>query len=147
MISLRELTKENYLDCIRLNLHPEQEENLASNAITIAQSRFETDYRLKVIYEQETVIGLLAFCHEDEPLDYYIYWLFRFMIDKDHQNKGYGKRVLSLLVDEVKRLGGKTLLTMHKPTNQQAGKLYRAFGFQEDSVLDDGDISLRLVLS
>ena len=40
MISLRELTKENYLDCIRLNLHPEQEENLASNAITIAQSRF-----------------------------------------------------------------------------------------------------------
>ena len=120
MISLRELTKENYLDCIRLNLHPDQEENLASNAITIAQSRFETDYRLKVIYEQETVIGLLAFCHEDEPLDYSIYWLFRFMIDKDHQNKGYGKQVLSLLVEEVKQLGGKTLLTMHKPTNRQA---------------------------
>ncbi|ABU73170.1 hypothetical protein [Vibrio campbellii] len=55
MISLRELTKENYLDCIRLNLHPEQEENLASNAITIAQSRFETDYRLKVIYEKESM--------------------------------------------------------------------------------------------
>lgn len=147
MISLRELTKENYLDSIRLNLHPEQEENLASNAITIAQSRFETDYRLKVIYEQETVIGLLAFCHEGEPLDYSIYWLFRFMIDKDHQNKGYGKQVLSLLVEEVKQLGGKTLFTMHKPANQQAGKLYRAFGFQEDGVLDDGDISLRLVLS
>ena len=112
MISLRELTKENYLDCIRLNLHPDQEENLASNAITIAQSRFETDYRLKVIYEQETVIGLLAFCHEDEPLDYSIYWLFRFMIDKDHQNKGYGKQVLSLLVEEVQQLGGTTLLTM-----------------------------------
>ncbi|MGR5454463.1 GNAT family N-acetyltransferase [Vibrio alfacsensis] len=115
MISLRELTKENYLDCIRLNLHPKQEDSLASNAITIAQSHFEIDYQLKVIYEQETVIGLLAFCHEDEPLDYSIYWLFRFMIDKDHQNKGYGTQVLNLLV--------------------------------EDGVLDDGDISLRLVLS
>ncbi|ABU73167.1 GNAT family N-acetyltransferase [Vibrio campbellii] len=96
---------------------------------------------------KETVIGLLAFCHEDEPLDYSIYWLFRFMIDKDHQNKGYGKQVLSLLVEEVKQLGGKTLFTMHKPSNQQAGKLYRAFGFQEDGILDDGDISLRLELS
>ncbi|MGR5206321.1 GNAT family N-acetyltransferase [Vibrio alfacsensis] len=147
MISLRELTKENYLDCIRLNLHPKQEDSLASNAITIAQSHFEIDYQLKVIYEQETVIGLLAFCHEDEPLDYSIYWLFRFMIDKDHQNKGYGTQVLNLLVEEIKDLGGKTLLTMHKPSNQQAGKLYRNFGFVEDGVLDDGDISLRLVLS
>ncbi len=55
--------------------------------------------------------------------------------------------MLNLLVEEVKQLGGKTLLTMHKPSNQQAGKLYRAFGFQEDGILDDGDISLRLELS
>lgn len=145
-IALKDVDQHNYLDCIRLSLLPEQQDNLASNAITIAQSKFEPHYRLKAICLNQKVIGMLAFCHEDEPEDFELFWLFRFMIDARHQNQGYGCRVLALLVDEVRALGGKHLRTMHKPANRQASRVYQAFGFREIGTLDDGDTLLTLEL-
>jgi len=144
MIKLKELNKENYLACILLELHPGQVDNLASNAISIAQSKFEKHYRTRAIYKENEVIGFLAFCHEDDPEDLELYWLFRFMIDKRFQGKGYSSEALKLLADEVKALGGKKLQTMYRPKNIQAAKAYKAFGFKEIGVLDDGDIHLEL---
>ena len=47
---LKEVTKENWIDCIHLSLHPEQEGNLASNVDTIAESKFEPENQLRAIY-------------------------------------------------------------------------------------------------
>ncbi|MGY0216724.1 GNAT family N-acetyltransferase [Endozoicomonadaceae bacterium StTr2] len=142
MIELREVDKNNYLDCLRLRLRPDQEHNLAPNGDTITQGCFEPHHRVRAIYRDNKVVGLLSFCHEDEPEDLELYWLFRFMVDKSCQGQGVGSTVLELLVEEVRSLGGKRLRTMHKPSNTVAGKTYRNFGFREIGELDDGDTLL-----
>lgn len=144
MITLKEVDKFNYEACFTLELEPNQIGNLTSNAISIAQSKYESHYRTRAIYRNDDVIGFLVYCHDDDPEDLNLYWLFRFMIDKKHQNKGYAAVVLQLLVEEVSALGGERIFTMHKPSNINAGSAYRKFGFKEIGVLDDGDILLEL---
>lgn len=147
MIKLEEVSILNYESCINLELEPSQVENLTSNAISIAQSKYELHFRTRAICKNDEVIGFLVYCHEDEPEDLKLYWLFRFMFDKAHQGKGYASRALELLMTEVRALGGKTLLTMHKPSNVNAGSAYRKFGFTEIGVLDDGDILLEIQIA
>lgn len=146
MIRLEEVNKTNYLDCIRLELFPGQERFLASNAVTIAESKFEQHYQTRAIYDDDTIIGFLAYCHEDDPEDLELYWLFRFMIDKGRQGGGAASEALKLLVQEVRSLGGTRLCTMHTPENVYAASAYRKFGFAEVGVLDDGDIHLEVAL-
>jgi len=144
MISLKELSVHNYQDCIDLELEPSQVGNLTSNAISIAQSKYESHFRPRAICKNDEVVGFLVYCHEDEPVDLELYWLFRFMFDSKHQGKGYAASALELLTAEVRALGGKKLLTMHKPSNLNARSAYRKFGFKEIGVLDDGDILLEI---
>ncbi len=146
MIRLEELTIHNYKDCINLELEPGQVRNLTTNAISIAQSKYETHYQTRAIYKHEEVIGFLVFCQEDDPEESELYWLFRFMLDKAHQGKGYASSVLGLVVGEVRALGGKRLHTMHKPSNTNAASAYRKYGFKEIGVLDDGDILLEILV-
>lgn len=144
MISLKEVNKENWIDCIKLSLKPEQESYLASNVDTIAESKFEPHHQLRAIYFQEKVIGMLAFCHENEPEDFELFWIFRFMIDKDFQNKGLGLKALELAIAEIKGLGAKFIRTMHKPGNLQAASVYLKIGFKHIGELEDGDSLLEL---
>ena len=146
MITLEEVSKNNYEDCIFLELEPSQIGNLTPNSISIAQSKFETHFRTRAIYKNDEVIGFLTYCHEDDPEALELYWLFRFMFGKESQGKGYASKALQLLIDEVRELGGKRLQTMHKPSNVNAGSAYREFGFEEIGVLDDGDIHLEILV-
>ncbi len=143
-IELKEVTKENWIDCIDLSLYPEQEGKLASNVASIAESKFEPHYQLRAIYKQEKVIGFLAFCVEDDPPDPELYWIFRFMIDRDFQSQGYGTKALKLVIEEIKNLGAKRIQTMHKPKNKIAGKLYQKIGFSYIGNLDDGDLLMEI---
>ncbi len=141
MVQLRAVDRENWRDCAKLELHPAQEGFLAPNVYTIAQSKFETIHRPRAIYEGDTLVGMLCFCHEDEPEDdLELYWLFRFMIDKRYQNRGLGIAALEALLEEVRTLGGKRLRTMHHPKNDGAARVYQKFGFTKIGTLDDGDI-------
>lgn len=143
-IELKEVTRDNWIDCIRLSLHPEQEGNVAPNVDSIAESKFELHHQLRAIYKDKQVIGFLAFCVEDDPPNPELYWLFRFMIDKDFQGKGYGTQALNLVIEEITHLGAKCIHTMHKPKNIRAGKLYQKAGFTYIGNLDDGDLLMEL---
>lgn len=146
MITLREVDRDNYEACIALELEPGQKGNLTTNAISIAQSKFELHFRPRAIYKDNEVVGFLVYCHEDDPEDLELYWLFRFMFDRRHQNHGYASTALQLLVNEVRALGGRRLHTMHKPNNVHAASAYKKFGFSDIGFLDDGDVHLELWL-
>ena len=146
-IELKEVTKDNWIDCIYLSLYPEQEDNVASNVASIAESKFEPQNQLRAIYKEEKVIGFLAFCVEDDPPDPELYWIFRFMIDKNFQGLGYGTKALKLVIEEIKKLGAKRIQTMHKPKNKIAGKLYQKIGFSYIGNLDDGDLLMEITVN
>ncbi len=138
-IKLIEVDKQNWVDCINLSLSVHQEGYLASNVATIAESKFESHYNLRAITFNDKVIGMLAFCKDLEILETPVFWLFRFMIDKQFQGKGLGNIALNLVIKEIQGLGAQKILTMCKPENSGAFHLYKKNGFKFAGLLEDGD--------
>ena len=67
-----------------------------------------------------------------EGKNYYFIW--RFMIDKKYQNKGYGKEAFKQAIDflKTKPIGDAEYITLsYERTNEVAKKLYFSFGFYE----------------
>ncbi|MDY6782582.1 MAG: GNAT family N-acetyltransferase [Cyanobacteriota bacterium] len=146
-IELQEITRENWVGCIHLSLYPEQEKYVASNVDSIAESKFYPNHQLRAIYLKDKMIGFLAFCVEDDPSTPDLYWIFRFMVDKKFQGRGYGTKALQLAIEEIKSLGAKRIQTMHKPNNKIAAKLYQKLCFSYIGSLDDGDLLMEMVIN
>ena len=139
-ITLRPVDRDNWVACGGLVLGEDQVGRVASNLATIAESKFEPHYHLRAIYREETLVGMLAYCHEDDPEDRELYWLFRLMIDVASQGRGYGWAAVRLAIDEMKGLGATRIRTMHQAGNRVAASLYEKLGFESTGeVLDDGD--------
>jgi len=147
MITLRPVDRDNWVACGRLALGYGQEQFVANNMATIAQSKFEPHFHLRAIYNDDLLVGMLAYCHEDEPEDLQLYWIFRLMVDVSYQGKGFGFAAVRLAIGEIKNLGAKRIRTMHKPSNTIASSLYEKLGFERlGEILDDGDVVRELTL-
>ena len=144
MVTLQNVTAENWRACIRLKLHDDQVGFVASNVGTIAESKFNPHHHLRAIYADDQLVGMLAFCHEDDPEDLELFWIYRLMIDRVHQRNGYGIGAMRLAIEEIKTLGGMRIRTMRKPENVTAATLYTKLGFHSIGYLDDGDCLLEL---
>ena len=71
------------------------------------------------------------------------------MIDNAHQNKGYGRQAMNLLIAEAKK--GKhgsadAFYTSVYPESQMTPKFYGSFGFVKTGEVDDGEDVMRLEL-
>ncbi|BBQ48986.1 MULTISPECIES: GNAT family N-acetyltransferase [Acinetobacter calcoaceticus/baumannii complex] len=148
MISLKDLDRENWIRCARLSLDESQKDYVAPNVYSIAESKVEEHYCPRVICFNDEVVGFLMYCVEIDPPDETLFWLFRFMIDKNSQAKGYGTKVLQIAIDEMAAKGAKRIRTMYKSSNYVTGKLYKKMGFRETGEYDEcGDIILELNIS
>lgn len=117
MISLQDLDHENWILCARLSLDEFQKDYVASNVYSIAESKVEEHYCPRVICFNDEVVGFLMYCVEIDPPDKTLFWLFRLMIGKDHQVKGYGTKALQIAIDEMAAKGAKRIRTMYKSSN------------------------------
>ncbi|MDO0887721.1 MULTISPECIES: GNAT family N-acetyltransferase [Acinetobacter calcoaceticus/baumannii complex] len=148
MISLKDLDRENWIRCARLSLDESQKDYVAPNVYSIAESKVEEHYCPRVICFNDEVVGFLMYCVEIDPPDETLFWLFRFMIDKNSQAKGYGTKLLQIAIDEMAAKGAKRIRTMYKSSNYVTGKLYKKMGFRETGEYDEcGDIILELNIS
>ena len=133
-ITLREITEENWVECILLttnkdNRHSVFEEFVASNALSIAQSKIERDWTIKSIFNDEKMVGftMYGFNHKEN-----YYELCRLMIDHNFQGKGFGKNALQLVLDEmITKLKCKRIHLSFEPENKIAKCLYESFGFKD----------------
>ncbi|QNX85993.1 GNAT family N-acetyltransferase [Acinetobacter seifertii] len=148
MINLKDINRENWILCAKLSLHESQNDYVAPNVYSIAESKVEEHYCPRVICFNDEVVGFLMYCVEIDPLDETLFWLFRLMIGKDHQAKGYGTTALQMAIDEIFTKGAKRIRTMYKSSNYVAGKLYKKMGFIETGEYDEcDDIILELNIS
>ncbi|WP_329888434.1 GNAT family N-acetyltransferase [Xenorhabdus bovienii] len=79
-------------------------------------------------------------CLDGEPVGFFMWvpdadqriTIWRFMVDKNHQNKGIGRKALSLALDEIRRtVQLETIAISYDPNNLVAKNLYASFGFVE----------------
>lgn len=127
MIIFKEVNKENFWDCIELSVTQEQVDFVTSNAISIAQSKVQTECIPLAVYDNEIMIGFIMYCIDEDDSEY---WIYRMMIDKQYQSKGYGKKTLEKLLEIIKqdKTHNKIFLGVHKESTFTI-KLYESIGF------------------
>ena len=143
-LSLREVTQETVNSILNLRVTKEQEQFVASNAVSIAEAYFSEDAWFRAIYADETPVGFLML--SDQP-DKGEYFLWRFMVDVQHQGKGYGSRALELLIDHVKtQPNAKELFLSHVPGTGSPESFYCKLGFEHTGEQVGEELVMKLTL-
>lgn len=71
------------------------------------------------------------------------YCIWRFMIDKNFQGRGYAKKALRLALDYIKTFPcgkARCCYLSYEPENTVAVRLYHSFGFVENGEYDGSEI-------
>ena len=132
-VKILELNVDNWYECCKLEVSPEQKGFIEANSVSIAQSKFEPTLIPYAIYFEEKVVGFLMYNSVQEELDGH--WLYRIMVDKNFQGKGIGKVATTLMITEIAKLpNAKKVVVGYHPENLGAHHLYLSLGF-----IDNGD--------
>jgi len=147
MITLKEIDKDNLLPVLKLKVKDNQKDLVASNAVSIAQAHYSDEAWFRAIYFEDTIVGFLMLSLDDVKKEY---WIWRFMIDKEHQLKGYGKAAVLKAIEFVKTIpDAKELMLSYVPKKEANAKFfYEKCGFKETGNIDDesGEVEMKLSL-
>ena len=145
---LKELTNDNLKQCFELKVDKDQMKYIASNEDSLKDAKENADVaRPFAIYHEGKMVGFAMFAFDDlyeDPLDRY--WLWRFMIDRDHQGKGIGREALKTILGYFKDNGANNIRMSTKEDNTKALNLYRKAGFYDTGEMNDEEIVLQLDL-
>jgi len=143
-VRLEDVTARNWRAVVRLKLAPEQEELVASNLYSIAQSKFDPDAHPRAVYAGDEIVGFIMYDVDQPAHEASIY---RFMIDREHHGKGYGRAALARALDEIRATPGMQKISIgYMPENAVAKAFYASFGFMEVGTDEDGETIAELKL-
>lgn len=130
-INLRDITKDNWVDMIELEITKKQEDFVALNSESIAASKFYDHYVNRGIYLDDKPVGFLQYypnLADNKPNEIFIDQL---MIDVQHQGKGYGTEAVRLAIEEIKLLEGFNAISICYVEGHDVMKgFFERFGFQ-----------------
>lgn len=126
-VKIEEVNAENWYQCCQLQVAESQIGHMETNAVSLAQSKFEPTLKPYAILWDGTVAGFLMFNTVPEELDGY--WIYRIMVDQNDQNRGIGKRAAQLMIQEMRKHGAKRIVVGYHPENREAHQLYAGLGF------------------
>ena len=142
VVTLTELTKDNWEAVARTKVRPDQENYVASNLHTIAESQFYPWIRRRVIRSDGFTAGFFAYGRDPETGEH---WLHRFMVGAEHQGKGIGREALRQLVEEWQADPECAVVHVsYEPDNTVAERLYVSFGFVPGEIAEWGERVARL---
>lgn len=142
MIKLIEIDSENFWDVVKLKVTKEQEEFVASNTFSIAQSKVQPECIPLAVYDDELLVGFMMYCMDTEDNEY---WIFRVMVDAKYQSKGYGRKAMNALIDKLKEDKEHHMVYISfEPHNEWAKALYESLGFRPDGRELNGEIVYKL---
>jgi diamine N-acetyltransferase len=115
-VTLHDITEDNFEDFMEMELPEYQRDLLASNAFSIAQSRFYPDYIPRGVYCDGKPAGFL-----------------------------YDRRAMELLLVELRAMDDVRRITIcYHTRNERAQAFYASFGFIETGIDESGEMVAEL---
>ena len=144
-ISLREITPENFKECISLKVSEAQTNFVASNLMSIAQAKIYPTANPFAVYADEKLVGFVMYGFDEDDQHFY---LGRLMIDEKHQGKGFGKAATLEVIERMKQIEDcREIYLSFVPENTGAEKLYSSVGFERtDKISESGEVVMRFVI-
>lgn len=148
-VTLVEVGPENLGKVEKLKTHKTQEEFVAPMWATFADALFPEVVDgapvmpwMRAVMADGEYVGfvMLALVTDHHPEPY----LWRLLIDRLHQRRGIGRKVLDLVVEECKTQGAETLLTSWQEGRGTPEPFYLSYGFEKTGKIIDGEPEARL---
>ena len=148
-VTLREITDENSPAVVALRTTPAQERFVSTVAYSLQEAARHPNENpwLRAIYAGEQPVGFVMVAwdfvpeppHTDGP-----FFLWKLLIDHEHQGKGYGKQAVEQVIDLIRAEGGTELITSYVEGEGNPFGFYAKLGFVARGDLDpEGEIMLR----
>lgn len=131
MIILKPLDRNNWQKSANLQLAEEQKDNLPGNLHSIAELQFYPQTKAAVIYNNEDVVGFATY---GMPVGEKAPKIFRLMVDKSYQGKGYGKEAARTIIKEL-LTSANEVQVCYNPKSDFLKKFYSSLGFKEKGLL------------
>lgn len=126
-VTLRDIDKDNYVEAIKLKVAPDQERFVASNAASLAQSKFEPLWLTQGIYNDDTMVGFVMYGHDPD----FGWGVLRLMVGAEYQGRGYARAAMEQVLAHIKSEGGTSVGISYEYDNQVARQFYGSMGFVE----------------
>lgn len=141
-VTLREIDRENFVRCVKLEVREDQKSFVAPNVFSIAQSKVEPTYYVRAVYDGEEMVGFVMYGWDEEEGCHY---LGRLMVDKNHQGKGYGRAAAEEVIRRLRAEPGCRQIALGvNPANAPARALYESLGFVKTGEVSHGEEVMRL---
>lgn len=136
MIQLKAITAQNWKAVAQLELKPDQLGFVPSNLYSIAEAQFYKEAQSKAIYADDELVGYTLYGRDYATLECK---LFRLMIAKDYQGRGYAKLAIKEVIKDLKqRFKAKRVFLSYQVDNELAKTLYKRLGFIEKGLNELG---------
>lgn len=153
MIYLKEITNKNIWKVCALEPFDEQKDFVAENIQSLAEAyatRNEGNNALPLaVYQDDELIGFVMIGkgtvgnEEESDLIKENYCLWRLMIDKKFQGKGYGKQTMDAVMSLIRTFPfgqAQKVWLSYEPENTRAKEIYNKYGFVENGQMCGNEI-------
>ena len=141
-VALREIDRDNFWRCVNLGVHEGQRGFVASNAVSIAQSKLWPTFRTQAVYDGDEMVGFCMYGWDEEEG---CHCLARLMVDRNRQGKGYGRAATEAVIERLRAEPGcKQIVLSVNPANANARALYESLGFVKTGEVSYGEEVMRL---
>ena len=144
-IELRSINQGNFYEICQLQVAENQLDHVDSNAISLAEANFMDFPWFRGIYAEDKPVGFILVNADTSTGRFY---LWRLMLDQTQQSKGYGRKAIDLLSEELlNEFGVATLYTSVVDSADSPKDFYLNCGFVPTGNLVAGrEIELRATL-
>lgn len=148
-VELVEIDDGNLDDALELDTHRSQHDMVAPVSISLAEALVaSTTARRRVrapwiraVRADDTIVGFVMLDRSDEHESY----LWRLLVDRKHQRRGIGRRVLELVVEQSRAWGDTSMTVSWVPGKGSPEPLYVGHGFTPTGLVHHGEVQGRLV--
>lgn len=154
MVELRKVDYSNIFAILQLDVYSNQHNCVATNSESIAEAYLSLVNNQPVypfgIYSNNDLVGFIMISYGPDldsmnppKVSHENYCIWRLMIDKRYQRKGYGKQAIKKAIEFIQTWPNgkaKYCYLSYEPKNELAKKLYHELGFMENGETDDGEI-------
>lgn len=134
-VTLQPITADTVNTIMGLQTTVDQQRFVAPVVVSIAQAYFDPKAEVLAVYADEVPVGFMQWRDEGAGVAY----LWRFLIDKNHQSRGYGTAAMLALMDKLRERGFTKLTLSFVPGGGSPGAFYASLGFVETGEIEDGE--------
>jgi len=140
-VTLREITMDNFSECINLKVKESQRGFVASNMYSLAEAKADDVSQPLAIYAGEQMVGFIMY--DFEPREHRGY-ISRLMVAAEHQGQGHGRDAMQQVIERLcANPDCREIQTSFEPSNSAAEGLYASLGFVRTGEVSDGEIVMK----